>query len=216
MRRVTLLAPLLAVVVVWAQAGDDYYKGLTAYERSDYEAAFRLWKPLAEQGNAESQYRLGRLFETGHGVPRNDGEAVEWYRRAAEQGHASAQYRLGAQYVLGDGVPQDGDEGAMWFRRAAEQGLADAQVALGLMYESNPDDPDHYVYAHFWLHLAAAQGDGTARKELERIEIRMTLEQIAEARKLWREWKLRTEPPPFAVRPGPFGSAKNCLASGFA
>ena len=126
----------------------------------------------------------------------DDSESVRWYRRAAEQGHASAQLNLGTQYVLGEGVPRDIEEGEKWYMRAADQGLADAQIALGLLYESISEVPDNYVFAHFWLRLSVQQGNDSAREELERIEKLMTTEQIDEARELWREWKMWSEPTP--------------------
>jgi TPR repeat protein len=34
------------------------------------------------------------MYEDGRGVPQNDAEAVQWYRKAAEQGHAKARANL--------------------------------------------------------------------------------------------------------------------------
>ena len=39
----------------------------------------------------------------GEGVPKDDREAVGWWRKAAEQGHAVAQFSLGSMYDLGRG-----------------------------------------------------------------------------------------------------------------
>jgi hypothetical protein len=39
--------------------GGDLQDGNDAYERKDYKTAHRLWLPLAEQGDAEAQSRLG-------------------------------------------------------------------------------------------------------------------------------------------------------------
>ena len=36
--------------------GDDLRDGWSAYERKDYETAYKLWLPLAEQGNADAQF----------------------------------------------------------------------------------------------------------------------------------------------------------------
>lgn len=47
----------------------------------------------AEQGDASAQYKLGRMYANGEGVPRNDTEAVNWFRKAAEQGLADAPFR---------------------------------------------------------------------------------------------------------------------------
>ena len=47
------------------------------------------WSGLAaEQGNESAQYNLGNMYANGRGVPKDDAEAVRWYRLVAEQGYA--------------------------------------------------------------------------------------------------------------------------------
>ena len=54
-----------------------------------------MWyREAAEQGNADAQYALGRMYYNGEGVPRDEAEAVHWFRMAAELGHAEAQDQL--------------------------------------------------------------------------------------------------------------------------
>src|SRR5271170_4185690 len=65
-----------------------------AYRNGDYATALRLSRELAEQGDAMAQSRLGLMYRDGHGVPQDDQQAVEWFRKAAEQGRANAQYNL--------------------------------------------------------------------------------------------------------------------------
>ena len=48
----------------------------------------------AEQGDASAQNNLGRMYEYGREVPKDEVQAVAWYHRAAEQGEARAQYTL--------------------------------------------------------------------------------------------------------------------------
>src|ERR1700738_3283437 len=36
-----------------------------AYARGDYATAFKIWLPLAEQGSAEAQRNVGRMYERG-------------------------------------------------------------------------------------------------------------------------------------------------------
>ena len=45
--------------------GDDYQDGKDAYERKDYKTAYKLWLPLAEQGDAYAQYHLGLRYQNG-------------------------------------------------------------------------------------------------------------------------------------------------------
>ena len=57
MKRIALAAVLLFTLATSTQAGVD--EGLTAYQRGDYQAALKVWRPLAEQGDAQAQHNLG-------------------------------------------------------------------------------------------------------------------------------------------------------------
>ena len=70
------------------------FRELTFLELLDPEAAFKEWKPLAEQGEAEAQYLLGHLYNCGNGVLQNIEQAIYWWTKAAEQGLSKAQYDL--------------------------------------------------------------------------------------------------------------------------
>ena len=50
---------------------------------------------LAEQGNADAQFRIGRVYSSGGNVPQDYAKAVQWFRIAADQGHSGAQFHLG-------------------------------------------------------------------------------------------------------------------------
>ena len=79
----------------------------------------------AEQGDAEAQFRLGRMYDHGVDVPKDPAETVRWYRLAAEQGDADAQYNLGVSYANGRGVPQNDVQAHMWFNLAASRSTGD-------------------------------------------------------------------------------------------
>src|SRR3989337_314459 len=123
---ISLFITGLAIAGPFEDATKAYYIG-------DYETAYRLIKPLAEQGLPEAQFNLGLMYDKGQGVPKDYAEAVKWYRKAAEQGFAEGQYNLGKIYYTGQGVLQDYAEAAKWYRKAAEQGNTSAQFNLGLM-----------------------------------------------------------------------------------
>jgi TPR repeat protein len=52
-------------------------------------------RKMAEQGDAEAQFTLGQMYDSGDGVAQNYKQAAAWYRKAAEQGNDSAQNFLG-------------------------------------------------------------------------------------------------------------------------
>lgn len=60
----------------------DFQKGMEAYKKQDYAAALREWRVLAEQGDNNAQYALGRMYYYGQGVPRDTRQANYWFTRA--------------------------------------------------------------------------------------------------------------------------------------
>ena len=76
----------------------------------------------------------------------------------------------------------------------AQQGHAFAQYNLGLRYDTGDGVPEDLVLAYMWFNLSAAQGHEIAQARKERIVARMTRGQIAEARRMLREW-MEARPP---------------------
>lgn len=107
----------------WADTpAQQLQQGLEAITRGDYQTAFKLWLPLAEQGNVNAQFNLGLMYDDGRGVKQDDVEAVKWYRKAAEQGHANAQVILGFSYISGKGVQVNKSLAKEWFGKACDNG----------------------------------------------------------------------------------------------
>ncbi len=185
-RAVATLVLLVGVSLgAWA---DDFEDGLAAADRGDYATALRVWKPLAEQGDAWAQINLGVLYEKGLGVAQNDIEAMHWYRLSARQGLPEAQNAIGLFYEGGYVTGNDTDA-AKWYRLGAEQGYADAQYNLGRMYYKGAGVPKDDVLAYMWLNLAAAQGHANATIFRDGLaEASLSPAQIQEAQRLAREW----------------------------
>ena len=137
----------------------------------------------------------GPLEDAWNAYKRGDfATALEIWRPRATQGVAFAQLSVGIMYYSGQGVPQDYGEAAKWYRLAAEQGNATAQSNLGSMYYSGQGVPQNYVQAYMWIDLAASRS--SAREDRDEavsnrnvVASKMSREQLAEAKKLLREWK---------------------------
>ena len=87
---------------------------LSEYERamSDLrEGKLSGLEALAEAGDPETQYLLGQIYNTRadvmYDIPKDNTEAIKWYRMAAEQGHATSSRRLSRFYALGLDVPKN-------------------------------------------------------------------------------------------------------------
>ena len=119
MRVILCLLTALVATPAWAGPKED---AATANSKGDYAAELRITRPLAADGEAWAQSLIGLSYSTGEGVPKNDAEAVKWYRLAAAQGDSEAQSQLAFHYSLGRGVPRDDGRAHMWANLAAANG----------------------------------------------------------------------------------------------
>ena len=156
------LAVVLLTVAGPLYAGDAcaspiaFAEAERAYGAQDYARAMELALPLAEAGNADAQYLVGRMYEKGRGVKKDKAKILTWYRRAAEGGNAKAQYKLGAGYAMGfTGLEQNNEKAKKWIRMSAEQGYDRAQKILAYAYQRGmygfPKDEEK---AQYWFREA--------------------------------------------------------------
>jgi len=65
----TLLAALTALMLFATPVvAEDWEDVNAAFKAGDYRKAFRLFKPLAEQGHAKAQAVLGVMYALGEGI----------------------------------------------------------------------------------------------------------------------------------------------------
>jgi formylglycine-generating enzyme required for sulfatase activity len=87
--------------------------------RRETEAA-QWFVKAANAGNAEAQYQMGSMYETGRGVATNNQVAFTWYLAAARQSSAPAKLKLVEMYQQGRGVARNWEEAWKWREREAE------------------------------------------------------------------------------------------------
>lgn len=162
--------------------------GHAAYDKQDYKTAFKLWRPLADQGDAEGQRLMGSLYLDGLGVNKDYTAARGWFLSAANQGDAKAQYNIGMMYRQGLGVAQNDAEAVKWFRLSAGQGNAEAQFKLGTAYKFGYGVTLDPIQAYMWYSFAAARNAQyvISRNSLAR---KLTQSQIDEATRMAIELK---------------------------
>ena len=154
--------PWIVVALLSLLALSPAHAGMTPQEVEMFKDA----KAWAEKGEAEGQLNLGVCYTRGHGVAKDDVQAVAWFRKAAVQGFAPAQTLLGHRYFGGEGVPKDQALAVTWYRKAAEQGNASAQMSLGECYGGGKGVEKDFVQAVKWYRKAAEQGHAGAQFNL--------------------------------------------------
>lgn len=137
--------------------------------------AFALMAIAARAGIVEAEFRIGRYYLEGRGVPPSQLEGARWLRRAADRGSPDAQALLAALYVAGlvgqeaqasseslfdrDSSPRPNFVAALRLaRHAAESGSPTGQAVLGYILTKGPMAMRDLDAAHYWYEKSAADG----------------------------------------------------------
>jgi TPR repeat protein len=97
MKKQTIIGGLVVAAQFLGMSGafaGPWEDGMAAYNRGDYVPAIKLFRPLAQNGNAKAQSVLGAMYHRGQGVARNSVRAFVWFSFAAARGDAKAKAGL--------------------------------------------------------------------------------------------------------------------------
>jgi TPR repeat protein len=160
--------------------GDGLRGGARSVEGGEKAKQFSALQYAADQGHLVAQWKVGRMYAEGDGVPQDDLRAFNYFSQIAntypDENPATPQARfvanafvaLGRYYL--EGIPNsrikpDASRAREMLAYAASYfGDADAQYQLGRLYlEGTPSDPHQ---AARWFQLAATKGDCRAEAVL--------------------------------------------------
>lgn len=131
--------------------------------QQDVPAALSWLSVAANEGLAEADYQIGKIYDLGLGVPANIATAVRYYMRAADSHNVVAEVRLGEIFERGIGVTVDPKEAEHWYESAALRGSVAAAERLGDLYSSAGGD---YAEAVRWYRQASKAQDMSAEVKL--------------------------------------------------
>ena len=159
---------------------DGLRAGAPSPDSGETSKAFAALQYAADQGRPGAQWKLGRMYADGDGVPHDDLRAFNYFSQIANANPdespgtpqarfvASAFVALGHYYLTGipnSKIVADAARARDMFGYAATYfGDADAQFELGRLYlNDTPSDPHQ---AARWFQLAATKGDCRAEVAL--------------------------------------------------
>ncbi len=106
-----------------------------------------------EGGDAKAAFELGKLYQKGYGVSKDDAQAFSWYLKAADKGEAKAQLALGKQCYTGQGTEKNYVQSYFWLNLAAIHGNKEAYAFLGKVkkFMSAPQVAEAKGLTNKWL-----------------------------------------------------------------
>jgi uncharacterized caspase-like protein len=73
----------------------------TEASASNYATSLKVWQPIADSGDAQAQFYVGRIYDSGLGRAPDLALASVWYKKAADQGNTAALTALAGLYEKG-------------------------------------------------------------------------------------------------------------------
>lgn len=161
---------------------DAFRMGAEAYSTGDLQSAFDAFQFAASKGHAIAQWKLGKMYASGDGVPEDDFKAFQMFSRIADQ-HADDNPYTPSARVVADafvnlanyykkgiaaaGIKPDPGRAVDLFTHAATYfGDAEAQYNLARIYlDGDGVQPDSGRAAR-WLSLAARKNHVAAQATL--------------------------------------------------
>jgi TPR repeat protein len=180
LNRFLLFSLLLCFVFPVLSNAEQLEDAKAAVENKDFEKAYELLCPLAEEDNAEAQTILGSLYINGQGVEKDITKGLSWIMKAATQGYelarvralnlcmdiakqgdAAAMYNVGYMCLNGWGGEQDANDCIEWLETAAKLGHIRSAKVLSQIYTKGSFGitPDEEKASH-WSDLATAFAAG--------------------------------------------------------
>ena len=169
-RGILCIAFLVLAAPVAAQSVGD---GIDAWQKGDFAAAVKIWRPLAEAGDPDAAFNVGQAYRLGRGVPISLAAAQTWLLRAATKDHLDAQSTLGL--LLFDSGNRLG--GLRWLKTAAEKGDARALLVYGTALFNGDGLVRDPVLAYAYVSRAAAQGLAPAKATLADMDLMIPIDQ---------------------------------------
>lgn len=133
------------------------------------DQAIEEMKRLAESGDTNAQYLMGKLLRDGPLLIPDSVEARYWFEQAAVQGHVTAQYALGKLLLSDDVEVRDLQEGLRWLETAAENGSHYAVYRLGKEYLKGKTSEKDVAKAVDYLTQSAEAGNPYAQYVLGKL-----------------------------------------------
>jgi flagellar biosynthesis GTPase FlhF len=142
---------------------------LTEISGAQADMVFDFQMKLAQKGNAEAQFKVGEMYETGRGVEKNMVEAKRWITRAAAQGNEAANWKLLYYDLQNNGVTAANKPKLAELQQAAKGGNGVAQYYVGLMHSRGVGLRRNSTVALDWLGKASTLGVTAAEAEIAHI-----------------------------------------------
>ena len=118
------------------QLGKSAQKARGSRDDANAVAALDLYQEAYRLGNMQAAVSIGRCYDDGVGVKRDEDTAVQYYIEAANAGIPDGMHNLGFCYMEGRVVEKNEDLGVQWMTKSFEAGNVYSAYTLGITLQN--------------------------------------------------------------------------------
>lgn len=107
-----------------------FEKAQNLFDQDKYEDAYKIFKQLADQGDAKAQNALGNGYQHGFWGETDLKQAKKWFQKAADQNYAGGIHNLGMLEFLQGNYKQ----ALPYFEKGANLKSSESMTLLGAYY----------------------------------------------------------------------------------
>ncbi len=112
---------------------------------------FEMVRIKSATGDAESQYKMGKIYHKSDFVPNDDKKSFGYYKKSAEKKYAPAKKELVNSYAKGIGVEKDSEKALRIANELSDAGNSDIDIAMAIHYRKGDGNFEvDYVKAKAW------------------------------------------------------------------
>lgn len=138
--RILLICMFALISSISSALAGDLEDGIALIEKEEFGQAYKLLLPIAKSGDAEAQFRIGRMYMQNEVAVGKNGAALTF-----DQKKQIIMYRDNVLHKT------QSDEASKWFKLAADQSHAEGSFYLSEIYlkqskiEKNNERSDHFL-----------------------------------------------------------------------
>jgi hypothetical protein len=143
------------------------------------DGLFDFQMKLAQKGNAEAEFKIGEMYETGFGTTKDMKLAKEWISKAAAQGHEKAKFKLLYWDISKNGITKSNKAQFKDLTDKSNSGDPGAEYYLGKIYAEGAGVPVNREKALDLYSKAALQGNVEAERASSQLNEQIRQEELA-------------------------------------
>ena len=130
---------------------------------------FEFQQKLAKGGDANAQYRLATMYESGRGVKKDNSMAMKWYKKSSSNNNTAAKRQL--EFI---DIKQSGfkDHNKAWLKSVysdAKMGDENALIILAKIHENGTGVKKNLKKSQRYYKLAFNRGNADAEANFNRV-----------------------------------------------